>query len=50
MNVKHLNYSIEGMLDIYKDCDIAKSKHKSLHKVAEDKYLNWGEIIYLYIS
>ena len=35
------------MVDFFEYCAMSKSKHKLLHKVAEEHDLNPGEIIYL---
>ena len=48
--VKHIHYSIKGMIQVYEDSAIVKSKHKFLHKVAEERDLKPGETIYLDIS
>ena len=36
---KHLYYSVKGTLEVFKDWDRVKIKHKLLHKVAEERKL-----------
>ena len=48
--VKHLNYSVNVALEVCEDCDISKIKQKLICKVAEEKDLKPGEIIYIDIS
>ena len=40
--VKHLHYRVKGVLEVCEDCDMAKSKQKFLHTVAEERNLNSG--------
>ena len=44
---KDLHYSVKETLQVFKDCDTAKIKHKLLHKVVEEWDLKLGKIIYL---
>ena len=48
--VKHLHYSIKGVLEVCEDWDMSKSKQKFLHKVEEEHDLNPGKMIYLDIN
>ena len=50
VTAKHLQYSINGTLEVCEDCTTAKSKQKLLHKVAEERNLKPGEMIYIDIS
>ena len=47
MTVKYLYNRFKGSLNILKESAIVNNKHKLLHKVVEEKYLNPDEIIYL---
>ena len=44
---KHLQYIIEGELEVCEGFSTAKSKQKLLHKVAEERDLKIGKMIYL---
>ena len=48
--VKHLHCSVKGALEVCEECTTAKIKHKFLHKVAEERNLQPGKMIYLDIS
>ena len=48
--IAHLHYSVMGMLEVFKDYAMEKRRHKCLHKVAEERNLKPGEMIYLDIS
>ena len=50
MTSKQLHYIVKGALEVCEDCATAKRKHKLLHKVAYERDLNPGEMIYLDIS
>ena len=45
--LKHLQRRIKGTLNICEDCAKAKTKQKSLQKLAEERNLEPGEIIYI---
>ena len=47
---KHLYYSIKDTLEVCECCAKAKSNHKLLHKVEEERDLQQGKIFYLDIS
>ena len=47
---KYLHYSVKGTLEVRWEFTVVKSKHKSLHKVAEEHNLKSGKIIYLDLS
>ena len=44
---ENLHYIIKGVLEVCEECAMAKIRKKLLHKVAEECYLNPGEMIYL---
>ena len=35
------------MVEFFEYCAMSKSKHKLLHKIAEERELNAGEMVYL---
>ena len=43
----HLHYRVKGALHICEDCAMKKKNQKLLHKLAEERDLNPGEMIYL---
>ena len=45
--VKHLQYSVKGSINFCEYCATAKIKQKSLHKVAQERDLKLGKMIYL---
>ena len=47
---KHQHYIIKGALEVFEDCTTVESRHKPLHKVAEEHDLNPGKMVYLYLS
>ena len=47
---KNLNYSFRGMIEVYKDCAMAKSKQKLLQEVVEERNLKPVKLIYLDIT
>ena len=48
--VNHLHCSFKGTLEVCEDCDTAKSDQKLLHKVAEEREIKTGKVIYLDLS
>ena len=50
ITTKHIHYSIKGELEVYEDCAMEKIKQISLHKMAEERDLNPGEMICLDLS
>ena len=42
---KHLQYSLNGALEVCEDCAMVKSKQKQLHKMVEERDLKMGEMI-----
>ena len=47
-NVKNLDYSIKGIIEVCEIWNEENTKQKSLRKVAEERYLNPGNMLYLY--
>ena len=43
----HLQYSIKGMIEFSEECATAKSKHKFLHKVLEERDHKPDKLIYI---
>ena len=48
--VNHLHCRFKGTLEVCEDCDTAKSDQKLLHKVAEEREIKTGKVIYLDLS
>ena len=42
---KHIHCRVNGALEVCEECDMSKIKKELLRKVAEERYLNPGEII-----
>ena len=47
---KNLHYSIKETLEVCEDCATAKSKQQLIHKVAEERNLKPGKMIYIVIT
>ena len=47
---KHLHYRMKGELDVCEECATVKTRHNLLHKVAEERNLKPGEMVYIGIS
>ena len=43
---KHLHYSVKGTLQVCEECAKVKIEQKLLQKVAEEHYLQPGQVIY----
>ena len=45
----HLHYSVKAVLEVFEYCAVVKINNTLLCKTVEERYLNLGEMIHLYI-